>query len=105
MRHTGVTNEQLDAECDDLHLDELSEHIVDYRRYGPRLDLTEADIQNIERNPVLFFSQKLKVAAVFKKWHSKNGCEATYRRLLKVALKLEDGSGAEKICQICAEGS
>ena len=104
-RRTGVTVKQLKTECDDLRLHELSEHIVDYRKYGPWLGLSDADIEDIEGNPYTFSSKKLKAAEVFKKWHRKKGCEATYLQLLEVALKLNDGSGAEKICQICAEGN
>ena len=104
-RRTGVTDEQLEKEVNDLHLDDLSEHIVDYRKYGPRLHLSEADIKNIEHNPRLYDSVKLITAEVFKEWHKKLSFKATYKELVEVALKLEDGTGAEIICKICAEGN
>ena len=104
-RRTGVTVKQLNAECDDQRLHELSEYIVDYRKYGPWLGLSDADIEDIEGNPYILSSKKLKAAEVFKKWHRMKSCEATYLQLLEVALKLNDGSGAEKICQICAKGN
>ena len=101
-RRTGVTDDQLNKEVDDLHLDDLSEHIVEYRKYGRQLHLSEADVKHIERNPRLYYSVKLITAAVFKEWHGKLSFEATYRELVEVALKLEDGIGAKKIYKICA---
>ena len=83
---------------------ELSQHIVDYRKYGPRLGLTDADIRTFERDPTMYFSIKLITAAVFMDWHSKKESQATYRVLAGIALKLEDGTGAEKICQMSARG-
>ena len=101
MRRTKVTNTELDKEVLDVHLDDMSEHIVEYRKYGPRLGLTEADIKTIERNHTISYSIKLITAKVFKEWHRKRDFEAKYRELVNVALKLEDGSGAEVICRIC----
>ena len=103
-RQTGVTDEQLNKEVNDLDLDDLSEHIVEYRKYGQRLHLSEADVKSIERDPRLFHSVKLITAEVFKEWHRKLSFEATYRELVEVALKLEDGIAAKKICEVCVEG-
>ena len=103
---TGVTDEQLDQDVDDDALDTLSDYIVDYRKYGPRLGLSSAKIKNIEQDPALFYSMSKKTAEVFKEWHKKKsskGSDATYRDLIEVALQLEDGIAAEKICQICYE--
>ena len=101
---TGVTDEHLDQECDDEQLKELSQHIVDYRKYGPRLGLADADIRTFERDPTMYFSIKLITAAVFMEWHERKGVKATYRVLVGIALKLEDGTGAEKICQMSVKG-
>ena len=100
MRRTGISDEQLDQECDDELLKELSQHIVDYRKYGPRLGLSDADIRTFECDPTMYFSIKLITAAVFMEWHARKGLKATYRVLVEIALKLEDGTGAEKICQM-----
>ena len=102
MKRTKVTNEQLDKEVDNLHLNDLSEHIVDYKKYGPRLGLSDADIKTFERDHTISYSIKLITAAVFKEWHRKRVSEATYRELVEVALKLEDGTGAEEICKLSA---
>ena len=100
---TGVTNEQLDKECEEIHLEQLAQSIVEYRKYGSRLGLTRADIREIEQQPALVFSMKDKTAAVFKEWHRRSPSHATYRALVEVALKLEDGSSAIKICKLCVE--
>ena len=104
MERTGVTYDQLNNECTDVSLDQLSEYIVKYRKYGTRLGLKETDILEIEHNPKHIYSMKGKSAALFKEWHRKKGSEATYHHLVQVALKLGDGAGAEKICEICAVG-
>ena len=98
MSRTGVTDEQLNQECENELLEELSQHIVEYRKYGPRLGLSDADIRTFERDPTMYYSIKLITAAVFKEWHRVKESRATYRALVEIALKLEDGIGAEKIC-------
>ena len=102
MRRNGVTAEQLSRKFDTVDFDRLSEKTVEYQKYGPRLGLSPQDIKEIEQNP--HFSGILKVitAAVFKKWYTKNPWEATYSALLEVAVELEDGVAADKICQLCA---
>lgn len=101
---TGVTDNQLDKEVDDTEdLATLGHHIVDYRRYGAQLGLGEDDFKEIEQNPVLYFSIRLKAKAVFQEWHRMKGKLATYRGLVDVALKLEDGKAAERICNVCKE--
>ena len=101
--HTGVTDRQLDQEVSDDDLDTLSQDIVEYRKYGSRLGLNDADIRDIEQHPAVFYSLKAKASEVFKLWHSRKRYEATYRFLLNVAFQLNDGNAAEKICHICAK--
>ena len=102
MRRTGVTPEQLGRKFEAVDFDKLSEIAVEYRKYGPRLHLTEQDIIEIEQDPRLSRSVKVITAAVFKKWYRSNPPEATYCALLKVALELGEGEFAEKICELCA---
>ena len=102
MRRTGVSAEQLNREHKTKDFDELSAITVEYRKYGFLLDLSETEIEEIERDPHIHHSAKDKTAAVLKKWHRKSPSKATYHALLEVALKLEDGIVAERICQLCA---
>ena len=102
MRRTGVSAEQLNRECKTKDFDELSDITVEYRKYGFKLNLSEVDVKEIERDPNLLHSAKDKTAAVLRKWHRKNPTKATYDALLEVALKLEDRIVAERICLLCA---
>ena len=101
-----VTDEQLNRECEDEGLDHLGRNIAGYMKYATGIGLTQAEIQAIDNimDLQLAFNVKLKLAAAFKMWKSKrkaNSLPATYRVLLTVALKLEDGDGAEEICTMC----
>ena len=83
----------------------MAESIVAYRRYGPRLGLKDADIENIELDRRVSHSVKLITAAMFKEWHTRMRSDATYGFLVETALSLEDGTGAEEICSLCAKSS
>ena len=99
--------EQLDQPCTEKILAKIAQHIIKYQQYGFELDLTRAEIEAIEGAPATFGSITARTTAVFHKWRSKKnlkGETATYRSLLKVALELQDESGAVKICEICAQG-
>ena len=102
-RRTEVTDIQLDQRVDVNDLNDFGQHIVDYKKYGPQLGVSDNDIKEIERDPTLFHSLKDKAVAVFKKWHENKAGLATYRALVDVALKLGDGIGAERICMACAK--
>ena len=104
IRHTGVTHEQLEQECDDVLLNDIAEHIVSYLKYGPKLGLSAADITTFQQNMTIAHNAKLITAEVFKEWHKKRSFLATYRALAEVALELGDGTGATNICEICAKG-
>ena len=93
----------MDKEVNNDSLVSLAQHIVDYRKYAPRLGLSDSDIKDIENNPLLFYSLRQKSEAVFKEWHKKKLGSATYRRLVDVALQLEDGIAAERICEACVK--
>ena len=100
----NVTDEQLDKECEDEDLEYFGRTIVGYMEYAYTLRLSQADIEEINGDINIAHSTKLKLAAVFKKWKSNckaDSLPATYQSLLKVALTLEDGNGAEEICKKC----
>ena len=104
----NVTDEHLDRECEDEDLDHLGRNLAGYMEYANGLGLTQAEIGNLNGNVNIAHSTQLKLAAAFKLWKSKckaDSFPATYQSLLKVALKLKDGNGAEMICKTCLERS
>ena len=99
-----VTDKQLNRECEDEDLNHFGRSITGYVEYANELGLTQAEIGNLDGNWSIAHSTQLKLAAAFKLWKSKckaDSLPATYRSLLKVALKLKDGNGAEEICRTC----
>ena len=102
-----VTDKQLNRECEDEDLNHFGQNIAGYMEYATGLGLTQAEIGNLDGNVNIAHSTQLKLAAAFKLWKSKHKADSlpvTYRSLLKVALKLKDGNGAEEICRTCRKG-
>ena len=99
-----VIDGQLDRECEDEDLDHFGHTIAGYKKYVNQLGLTQAEIDSLDYNLSMAFDTQLKLAAALKRWKSKckaKSLPATYRSLLKVALKLDDGNAAEEICKTC----
>ena len=94
----------MEQECDNGLLSDIAEHIVDYSKYGSKLGLSTADITSLQLNLRIAHNAKLITAEVFKEWHKRQSFRATYQVLAEVALELGDGTGATKICEICAKG-
>ena len=79
-------------------------------KYAYGLGLKETDIDAIDGDVRIAYDVKQKLAAVFKLWKQKCKAQslpgpANFLTLLKLALKLEDGDGAEEICLRCKKAS
>ena len=98
LARTGITQEQLNQECEYRDFYDIAEVATDYRTYGSRLGLSLADITEQEKNPSISDSVKLITAAVFEEWHRKMGSKATYYELALMFLKSNNQSAAEKVC-------
>ena len=80
---------------------DIARHIQhhDYGKYGLKLGVDEDTIHEFERDP-----QVSTAAAIFKDWHRREQNNATYKKLVLVALELNDEAGLKKICQMCSKG-
>lgn len=99
-RYTGVINEQLDLPISDNNLSEIAKEISDFEMIAEKLELKAGDIATAKASPFMEYTQRTMI--ILKKWKSKHGRLATYRWLVNVALKLEQGQLADEICKLCA---
>ena len=102
-----MTAAQLSQECSDEALLQLSTEIVGYDRYKHRLGLSDAEINEIGKDPRTFHSDKGKFYAALKNWKSKSidfdnpsNSAATYGRLVEIA---EDGAAVRSIHKACVK--
>ncbi len=110
QHETTATAAQLSQECSDEALFQLSTKIAGYDRYKHRLGLSDAEINEIDKDPRTFYSDKGKFYAALKNWKSKSidfdnpsNSAATYGRLVEIASKLEDGEAIRSVHKACVK--
>ncbi len=96
-KRTRVQDWQLNKECMDVHLEEISKDIKYYSAFATKMRLNTSDISEIDatRSP---YSEK--TALVLKKW--KSTTFGTYRDFVAICLDIEVGDVAKKMCELCA---
>ncbi len=104
-----ATAAQLNQECSNEALHQLSTQIVGYRKYKYVLGLSSADIDEIETDPRIF-SLHGKLHAALLKWKSKSidldnpsNSTATYGRLVDIAKEVKDGEAIREIHKACVK--
>ena len=102
-----ATAAQLNQECSDEALRQLSTKVAGYDRYKHRLGLSDAEIGAIDHT---FVGIPGKFHAALKKWKSKNifqinplNSTATYGRLVEIASEIEDGEAVRSIHKACVK--
>ncbi len=94
----GVPPEKLDQPCQDKHLCEVTRHVTDWPYLAPFLGISRAEMEEIRGKwPFSVPGQKIEF---LRKWQEKRGRKATYRRLCKAFIKVDDVTLAEKLCDI-----
>ena len=95
----GVNVELLDREfsSDYKACIRFGKHVPNWSALAHSLELTAGEIQNIHAN--LSLTGGMHVREVLKKWKTKNGFRAKYRRLVEVYLELEERGVAGAICK------
>ncbi len=100
----------MSQECSDEALLQLSTKIAGYHRYKHRLGLSDAEIDEIDNDPRDFYSTQGKFYTALLKWKSKSidynnlsKSSATYRRLVEIAAKFEDGEAVRSIHKACVD--
>ena len=96
-----TSSDFLDARCSELHLEQISEHIVDWEELAPYFNITEAEQQVIKANHVQQY--KVQKREMLWKWMEKNGNGATYRRMKENFSSAKKAILADKIEDILHE--
>ena len=93
-----VPSAKLDQSCRDEHLCELALSITNWQSIAPFLGLTEVEEKEIS----FMYPNELRrqTVAMLRKWKSKHGRKATYKRLARVFWKLAFTNVVEEICEL-----
>lgn len=95
IAHVGLPFADLNTRCEERDLLELSLLIPSWDKVAPFLELSEADIEDIDSESS---KSRAKVLNMLKKWKGKHAFRATFKVLVEVFLKLGDAEMAEKVC-------
>ena len=103
-----ATAAQLNQECSDEALHQLSTQIVGYEEYKHVLGLRDADINEIDKDPRIFHSSQNKFYAALLKWKNNSidvdnpsKSTATYSQFVEIAKEVKDGKAIRKIHKAC----
>ena len=95
MGEVGVTHAQLDKTCSEENLRDIALFLESWREVAPRLGLSSAQLETIERDAHSEQEKKLKI---LESWKAAFAFKATYRVLVEVLLKISRANLAEKVC-------
>ncbi len=97
VRHVGISEEDLDRECSNEHLQEIGTFLPNWATFAEALLLTTAQITGIQVNPNICY--EMKAEKVLELWRRRDVFRATYRRLVEICLhRFKHGEAAKKIC-------
>ena len=94
MMSSNSTSDFLDAQCSELHLEQIVEHIVNWEELAPYFNITEAEQQEIKAN---VHQYKLQKRNMLWKWIEKKGNSATYRHMKEIFSKAQKAILADKL--------
>ena len=98
LKHHGLSEDNLNQEVASDKIHEISTLLTDdWKLLAPKMNLTEAEVNEIERDN---HSEELKKIGFLKKWKRKQSIRATYRVLVEVLISIGNTDGASKVCQL-----
>ena len=95
MKEVSVHPEKLNESISDDHLREIAILLTSWRTVATHLELSESELDDVEREEK---DEQMKKLKALQKWKRKIGFKATYRKLVEVLLSLAMADVAEKIC-------
>jgi len=95
LKEVSVHPEKLNESISDDHLHEIAILLTSWRTVATHLELSESDLDDVEREEK---DEQMKKLKALQKWKGKIGFKATYRKLVEVLLSLAMADVAEKIC-------
>ena len=97
LEEVGVCPEELNESISDDHLREIGIFLTSWRKVAAYLELSESDLDAIEREEK---DEQMKKLKALQKWKGKFGFKATYRKLVEILLSLAMADVAEKVCRL-----
>ena len=95
LKEVSVHPDKLNESISDDHLREIAILLTSWRTVATYLELSESDLDDVEREEK---DEQMKKLKALQKWKGKIGFKATYRKLVEVLLSLAMADVAEKIC-------
>ena len=96
--HFELADQNLDKVISDVHLDKIAQTRCTYWQSLPsRLGLPDIVAKDIDRD---FPTESDKRREFFRQWKQRKGSEATYRRLVKALLGINQRQDAEYVCKL-----
>ena len=94
LKRVDVHSEKLDVFISDDHLREIAIFLTSWRKVATYLELSENDLDDVEREGKDEQDKRLKALQI---WKGKFGFKATYRKLVEVLLRLTKADIAERV--------
>ena len=101
MKQFGLTEEELNIEVSDVHIDEISRRFCKlWRSLYSHLNLDETVCSDADRNNNTEVEKKI---AFFKEWKQQKAYDATYKNLVYALVMINCNKDASAVCQMLAE--
>ncbi len=97
VRHCGLSDEELNKEVTRDKFHEVGPSLLDWRLLYPILNVTQPEVEAIERDN---HGEELKRNKFLSVWKQKQCEHATYRALVVALCKIERREDARKVCEV-----
>ena len=97
LKETEICPKRLNECISDEHLREIAIFLTSWRRVAVYLELSNNDLDDVERE---WKDEQDKRLKALQKWKGKFGFKATYQKLVEVLLSLAMADVAEKVCRL-----
>ncbi len=97
LRLCGLSDEELNKEITRDRFHEIGPSLLEWRLLAPILNLTQLDVEDIEKDNR---GEELKRNKFLSVWKRKQCEHATYRALVVALCKIERREDARKVCEV-----
>ena len=97
LEEVGVSPAQLDRACTSEHLQDIAQFLESWRTVAPRLGLSNAEVEEVERDEA---EEKEKRRKILEVWKARFAFKAKYEVLIKALLKIGRADQAQEVCHL-----
>ena len=101
--HFAIPKTELQKECSNDVILEVSENLTEWRAVAPYLEISDAEVQAIDRGKHMY-NEVGKRQDVLQKWKAKFQYNATYEKLIKGFLKAKRADLARIVAEQIKKG-